>query len=90
MNEIKRGLQLAYIVAAAAIALSACGPIPQTSSGREYLSRYETVAKVSGNQAALDEFIRNAANVEPILALSARFGLARIVNGRLSAVPVAE
>ncbi|MEM6624647.1 MAG: hypothetical protein AAF674_20685 [Pseudomonadota bacterium] len=37
-----------------------------------------------------DELVRHAAAIEPILQLPARIGLARIDNGQLSTIPIAE
>ena len=73
--------------------LSACGPGVQTSSGAEYLARYRdhaAQAPAVGTAATLPQDIEAAASVEPLLRFPAKFGLARIVNGRLSAIPAAE
>lgn len=70
------------------LALAACEPTIQTSSGADYLARYDAaVAAASGETDAL---VRQAAAIEPILTFPARFGLARIENGRLTAIPAAE
>lgn len=77
-------------VALAALALTACTNVAQTSSGADYLSRYEAVSRRDTAGPSLDEAIRVAADVEPLLTFPARFGLARIANGRLTAIPAAE
>jgi hypothetical protein len=97
---------------AAALAVSACGSdIVQTSSGAEYLARYEPVETKpqpvvqrlavragSGTEilettvqtVSTDDLIRHAANIEPLLRLPARIGLARIEAGQLTAIPAGE
>lgn len=66
--------------------LAACGSQVQTTSGADYLARYQSAS--SG--APLDPQIQAAAAVEPILTFPARFGLARIRNGQLTPIPPAE
>jgi hypothetical protein len=69
--------------------LVGCERYTQTSSGSEYLRRYaEQVDAVGGG--AMDAEIREAADVEPILAFPARVGIARADGGWLSPVPRAE
>lgn len=81
---------------AVALGLAACGPTVQTTSGRDYLDKYDRALARSGAGPAvpvangLDGAIRQAAAVEPLLTLPARFGLARIVNGRITAIPGRE
>ena len=70
----------------AAAMLAACSSQIQTTSGADYLARYQTA---SGG-APLDPRIQAAASVEPIITFPARFGLARIQNGQLTAIPPAE
>lgn len=87
----------------AALALSACINASQATSGKAYLERYaEAEGRAAGPLAGsgpagpaferprTDQMIREAAASEPDLKLPARFGLARIVNGSLSAVPATE
>ena len=72
-----------------ALLLIGCGSYTQTTSGSEYLKRYAEQAQTAGGGAMNDE-IRTAADVEPILTFPARVGIARIDGGRLSAIPKAE
>lgn len=80
----------ALVVFAGAAILAACTSMQtvQTTSGQVYLSSYDAP---SGRTATgFDKKIRRAASVEPILRFPARFGLARIERGRLTAIPQAE
>lgn len=72
--------------------LAACGHYTQTTSGRDYLQKYNQ-ALAPGQPAGegiTEDQIRQAASVEPVLAFPARIGLARIENGNLTAVPGVE
>ncbi|KIT14627.1 hypothetical protein [Jannaschia aquimarina] len=62
------------------LALAACSPSIQTTSGADYFAR----------AAVTDPAIRAAADIEPDLRFPARIGIARVVNGRLSAIPEGE
>lgn len=76
---------------AAGVLLAACSTHVQTTSGADYLARYDApLAAASGEGRSLDELVREAAAVEPTLTFPARFGIARIENGRLGAIPPAE
>lgn len=88
-------------LAAAALTLAACSVRTQTTSGADYLARYDadraaarTIGKFGTGKSirprAIDPSIRKAASVEPLLRFPARIGLARIEGGRLTAVPAAE
>jgi len=82
-------------VVAAVFALAACDSYVQTTSGKEYLSRYEQSQNVNEgslatNMAADNQAVREIANVEPQLRFPARIGIARIFNGQLSAIPADE
>ncbi len=70
-----------------AMVLAGCTSTTQLSSGTAYLDRYDRAA---GAQDQLNDEIRAAANVEPILSFPARIGLARIESGRLTPIPQAE
>lgn len=78
--------------------LQGCTHNIQTTSGGDYLKKYDTVqsaAKESAHQndaasLSMQEKIRQTAAVEPILTFPARIGLARIENGSLTAVPGGE
>ncbi len=84
----------ALVVTLTATALAACSTHVQTTSGAEYLARYDAAspapADIAGGSLSLDEQVRAAAAVEPILEFPARFGIARIENGRLVPVPPDE
>lgn len=93
---MKRGLVFAV---SSILLVGACAPGDvQTTSGQSYLEGYGTASRDDGKnggeeasrRATADKAIRKAANVEPILRFPARFGLARIVNTRLSAIPPEE
>ncbi len=94
----------------ALVSLSACTVhTAQTSSGRDYLARYDapkpaaqqivtrttkedgsTVEEIVSPEPSLEELIRQAAAVEPLLRFPARIGLARIENGAMTAIPEGE
>jgi hypothetical protein len=85
------------IILLAASLLAACTHQIQMSSGTDYLARYSEAAATGAAEAdpkpgapRTDSLVRAAASVEPDLRLPARFGLARLVNGRLTAIPEAE
>lgn len=71
------------------IALPACQSYVQTTSGEDYLSRYESSWQpdCAGEAGTLDEEIRTIASIEPNLQFPARIGLARLERGRLTAIP---
>lgn len=71
--------------------VAACTAHVQTTSGEDYLARYEsyaTAGTVKPND--LDAEIREIAAIEPNLQFPARIGLARIDKGRLAGVPESE
>ncbi|MEM7765702.1 MAG: hypothetical protein AAF290_16675 [Pseudomonadota bacterium] len=72
--------------------LVGCSATTQTTSGRDYLSKYDRVPAASTERAgSINDAIRDAAAVEPVLRFPARIGLARIDgHGRLSPIPEAE
>ncbi|MCB9959934.1 MAG: hypothetical protein H6843_15155 [Rhodospirillaceae bacterium] len=72
------------------VVLTACAHTVQTTSGADYLRRYEAAAVAAGGDPEMPEAVRQAASVEPLLTLPGRFGLARIVNGALTVVPAEE
>ncbi len=69
--------------------LTACSTFVQTSSGQAYLARYQEQAGDLAADPAGNEFLQAAA-VEPVLRFPARIGIARIDEGRLTAIPRAE
>ncbi len=83
-NLVRLGASLGMV-----LLLVGCETYTQTTSGSEYLSRYAAQAQAAG-AGAMDAEISEAADVEPILTFPARVGIARIVRGRLSAMPRAE
>lgn len=97
MNTIK------CLIASSLLVLGACsGHQVQLTSGADYLSRYAApepaspvVAAVGFKEptrrpATIDEQVREAAAIEPILEFPARIGIARIHRGRLTTVPAEE
>ena len=76
-----------------ALLLSGCYAQSQYSSGADYLAAQPTSVSAPANQAnmmSVDERVALAANVEPNLRFPGHFGLARLVNGQLTAIPEAE
>lgn len=81
-------------------ALTGCTHTMQATSGESYLARYSDLhytpsrTVVSDGKTAevktLDQRLREAASVEPILTFPARIGIARIDEGRLTVVPASE
>lgn len=80
-----------FIAATGLVALAACSTTLQTSSGADYLARYDASHEY-GNATVtdVDEDVRRIAAIEPTLAFPARIGLARIENGTLTALPADE
>ena len=74
-----------HLIAALFLLTAACQPYTQTSSGMDYISRVTPAGKMS-----IDPEIARVANVEPNLRFPAKFGVARIVNGRLTTPPASE
>ncbi len=69
----------------------ACTHNTQTTSGADYLKRYQQGNyKVTATASSIDLDIMNIAAIEPNLRFPARIGLARIENGRLTSVPADE
>lgn len=79
-------LLLAAVVGA--LLLTACEHSVQTTSGSDYLARYDSsYTPVAGGGSEIDADVRRIAAVEPDLRFPARIGLARIENGRLVGIP---
>jgi len=79
------------IAATALIGLGACSTTLQTSSGADYLSRYDASHEIAnGAPTDVDDDVRRIAAIEPNLIFPARIGLARIENGSLTALPADE
>ncbi len=70
------------LIALVLLALAACGPSIQTSSGADFIA--------ATPPSFIDEEIAKAAAVEPNLRFPARIGIARIVNGSLTLQPAEE
>jgi len=85
-----------FCLLALACVIAGCSSEVQTSSGREYLAKYNGVGTASRagdkdqKDKTVEERIRDAAAVEPILKFPARIGLARIDQGHLAAIPQEE
>jgi hypothetical protein len=95
-REATRGLPRLSGVCALAATLMGCASDIQTTSGQDYLGKYQAVPLASSTNTSgfggrnIDQMVRDAASVEPVLKFPARIGLARIDNGRLSAIPEEE
>lgn len=75
----------------AILGLSACAASLQTSSGADYIARYDASHQIAnGVPTDVDEDVRRIAAIEPSLSFPARIGLARIQNGSLTALPADE
>jgi hypothetical protein len=73
------------------IGLAACSATMQTTSGADYLARYDASHEIAnGAPTSVDEDVRRIAAIEPNLVFPARIGLARIENGSLTAMPADE
>ncbi|WP_411890067.1 hypothetical protein [Yoonia sp. SDW83-1] len=70
------------LIALILLALAACGPSIQTTSGADFIAATPA--------SFIDEDIAKAAAVEPNLRFPARIGIARIVNGSLTLPPAEE
>lgn len=76
---------------AAVLAIGACETSLQTTSGADYLARYDPSYETSNETAlAVDEDVRRIASIEPNLIFPARIGLARIERGRLTTLPAED
>ena len=83
----------ALLLSGLLVLLTACESQVQTSSGRDYLSSYAPQASLQSEETPaldIDEAIVAAADVQPLLRFPARIGLARIDQGRMTAIPQAE
>lgn len=73
------------------LALGACSTTLQTTSGADYLARYDASHEVlNGTPTEVDADVRRIAAIEPTLSFPARIGLARIEHGRLTTLPEDE
>lgn len=83
--------QLILSSAAAILFLGACETAVQTTSGADYLARYNSTYDVADAPSAdLDADVRRIAALEPNLVFPARIGLARFEHGKLTAIPEGE
>jgi hypothetical protein len=79
------------LVAALIVGVGACETNLQTSSGADYLARYDASHEIANGVATdVDEDVRRIAAIEPTLAFPARIGLARIEQGGLTTLPEDE
>lgn len=71
---------------------AACASHVQTTSGADYLARYDGSYTPAAGAAAseVDAQVRQIAAVEPDIRFPARIGLARIERGHLAAIPERE
>ncbi|PKP81180.1 MAG: hypothetical protein CVT79_10960 [Alphaproteobacteria bacterium HGW-Alphaproteobacteria-18] len=71
---------------------AACASNVQTTSGADYLARYDAsyTPLAGGGHAEIDAEIRQIAAVEPDIRFPARIGLARIEKGQLTTIPARE
>ncbi|MBY9066191.1 hypothetical protein K1X12_04730 [Hyphomonas sp. WL0036] len=70
---------------------SACASQVQTTSGTEYLARYDgAYSALAGGSSEVDSQVREIAAVEPDIRFPARIGLARIEGGQLVSIPARE
>jgi hypothetical protein len=94
-------MKRALAIISLSIVLASCTHTEQTTSGQEYLSKYQyvpaapsqRVTSADGKQEemkSIDQRVREVAAVEPILKFPARIGLARIDNGALTNIPAEE
>lgn len=85
---------IAAVIVVAAL-LGGCNATMQTTSGKAYLEKYSAVPAANGDPTDdtfnIDEAVRAAASVEPVLRFPARIGLVRIDwRGEISAIPEDE
>ncbi|MGJ8641078.1 MAG: hypothetical protein ACSHYA_16935 [Opitutaceae bacterium] len=80
------------IVAALCLFSAGCGNETQTTSGKDYLSKFP--ANPTGAATTVEQTINaevaEVASVEPLLSFPARIGLAKIYNGAISNLSEAE
>ena len=86
-----RYLKLGVFVGALTL-VTACHSSIQTTSGADYLARYDETHITASyeDRADIDADVRALAAIEPTLEFPARIGLARIEYGQLSVVPADE
>lgn len=86
-------MKFRMIAAGAALLLAAaCASSVQTTSGADYLARYDGSYTVAASMmgSEVDAQVREIAAIEPDIRFPARIGLARIERGRLTAIPERE
>lgn len=86
-------MRLHLLAAGAALLMAAaCATSVQTTSGADYLARYDgSYTPAPGTTSSeVDVQVREIAAVEPDIRFPARIGLARIEKGRLTAIPERE
>lgn len=79
-----------FFAGSAIVMVSACSTNVQTTSGADYLARYDAYDTTGVSRSDLDAEIREIAAIEPHLQFPARIGLARIDRGQLATVPEEE
>ncbi|MEO1001410.1 MAG: hypothetical protein AAFW69_12540, partial [Pseudomonadota bacterium] len=81
-----KSLRAPALATALLAALTACGPVTQSTSGAAYLAQ----TGADGSALEIDASIAEVAAVEPTLTFPARIGVARVVGSRLTALPEGE
>lgn len=82
-------LKFGAVVLAAGL-LAACSATLQTSSGADYLARYDQSHAAYQATSGVNADVRRIAAIEPTLSFPARIGVARIHNGVLTTLPADE
>lgn len=83
--------KITIAAAVGALTLAACESYVQTSSGADYLARYDSsYTPIAEGGSDIDADVRRIAAVEPNIRFPARIGLARIEGGQLVGVPSDE
>ena len=86
----KTFIRLSLIASLGVISIGCQSNSIQTTSGMEYLNKYEKPDRTEGKVDNIDEEVREIANVEPTLRFPARIGLAKLYNGRITNLTAEE
>ena len=87
---MKTNYTLSIAVVAISLLIAGCESYTkQTTSGKDYLSKYPTQMR-SVESAELDQEVRELANIEPNLRFPARIGLVKLYDGKLANLTAAE
>lgn len=90
-----KGVVQIILIIVSLVGLSSCGQTVQTTSGRDYLSRYPTPATYptqaqSEGYKKIDAEVATVAAVEPNLQFPARIGIVKIERGAIANMSQAE